>query len=100
MNACFEHDATPPPHFAELPLSRLYGPVIRTRDGSGRGQCLVCGALFSTLNSARRHHAASHGGEAARMACSICSREYKNEASLKEHLRFKHGIYQSNLPKR
>ena len=80
-----------------LDLSALHGRAIRL--AGGLGQCLVCGKRFSNYSKAVRHVNTVHSGADDSMECYVCKRSYKNDQTLKEHLRAAHKIFQRDLPK-
>ena len=57
-------------------------------------QCEVC-FKFIHKNTIYRHKKNQHGNSAP-VQCSQCERIFKNETSLKDHLRNSHNIYQNN----
>jgi ribosomal protein S27E len=65
----------------------------------GRGKCLLCGKVLSSISTARRHSDLSHGAQEA-VSCHLCDDTlFSHQGSLNNHLRRKHNIYQSVLAK-
>ena len=56
-----------------------------------------CGFCFKLIHpsSLKRHITNQHGDiENSQVLCEICNKFYKNEATVKEHKRIAHQIYQ------
>ena len=88
----------PHPESAVLNEDTFNNEVIRLLDGGGGGKCLRCGRTFSLFNSARRHFKTVHlhgklVGETP-VKCDLCHKTFRNDMSLKYHLRQTHSIYQ------
>jgi hypothetical protein len=68
--------------------------VVRILDGGGGGRCLRCGKTFTLFQSAKRHFKLVHTPIKPPPPCSICFRSFRNDMSLKHHLRTVHQVYQ------
>ena len=81
------------------PKSLELGPgeynIIKLEDGGTK--CVPCGKEFVSYHSARRHYQTTHSGRESSVECDLCPSVSKNRNSLQEHLRSKHGIYQSSV---
>ena len=61
-----------------------------------KGQCLVCGKILSNVYNAIRHYELNHtfSTASARSSCPICSKVFKRETAMKDHMRKVHKVYQ------
>jgi len=64
--------------------------ILKT--GSGF-TCAECGKEFNDQSNCRRHVKISHNHFAGELSCEYCQKTYKNNYSLKDHLRKTHGVY-------
>ena len=56
-------------------------------------QCPYC---YKSIHKATlRRHIKNQHGDAGSVKCNFCDGLFKNETSLKDHLRQKHNVYQS-----
>ena len=63
-------------------------------DPLGKTQCGFC-FKFIHPSSLKRHITNQHGDqENSQVQCDICNKLYKNEATVKEHKRIAHQVYQ------
>jgi len=59
--------------------------------------CLLCNKTIPRLDNAKRHIRLKHTQEEGSWACNICSKAYKNNLALDDHLRKVHGVYKTVL---
>ena len=59
-------------------------------------QCVPCGKVLSDYKSAKRHYITTHL-PAKSATCHICSKTYKNDQTVKAHMRGEHGISQKMI---
>ena len=63
-------------------------------DSGGKTQCGFC-FKFIHPSSFKRHVKNQHGTtDTSQVLCDVCNKLYKNEATMKEHKRITHNIYQ------
>jgi len=62
------------------------------KSGSGF-TCTECGKEFNDQSNCRRHVKISHNYSMDEISCDYCQKTYKNNYSLKDHLRKTHGVY-------
>jgi len=63
-------------------------------DAAGKTQCGFC-YKFIHPSSLKRHIRNQHGDNVgSQVSCDVCNKMYKNEATMKEHKRITHNIYQ------
>jgi len=55
--------------------------------------CAECGKEFNDQSNCRRHIKISHNFQVGELSCEYCQKTYKNNYSLKDHLRKTHGVY-------
>jgi len=55
--------------------------------------CAECGKEFNDQSNCRRHIKISHNYQVGELSCEYCQKTYKNNYSLKDHLRKTHGVY-------
>ncbi len=60
---------------------------------SGRGQCSICGRVFSIMRNARRHFTTMHMQKDTPIGCPICKKVFIRKELMKDHLRRKHKLY-------
>ena len=70
------------------------GRLCEILDSGGKTQCGFC-FKFIHPSSFKRHVKNQHGdGDSSQVICDVCNKFYKNEATMKEHKRITHNIYQ------
>ena len=63
-------------------------------DSLGKTQCGICFKFIHPC-SFKRHVKNQHGNtDSTQVLCDVCNKMYKNEATMKEHKRIAHKIYQ------
>jgi len=81
------------------PKSLELGPgeynIIKLEDGGSK--CVPCGKEFVSYHSARRHYQTTHSNRDSSIECDLCPSVAANRNALIEHLRGKHGIYNSSV---
>jgi len=70
------------------------GRLCEILDSGGKTQCGFC-FKFIHPSSFKRHVKNQHGdNDSSQVLCDVCNKFYKNEATMKEHKRIAHNIYQ------
>ena len=85
-----------PMGFCNLKKSNMWYPkkCFLPSDPSGKIQCGFC-MKFIHPCSFKRHVKNQHGDvSSGQVLCDVCNKFYKNEATMKEHKRIAHKIYQ------
>ena len=64
-------------------------------------QCMICGKVFATPGSAKRHFNMTHLGDSDVKSppCMVCGKRFKHLQTLKDHLRKIHQVYQAQYEK-
>jgi uncharacterized C2H2 Zn-finger protein len=82
--------------------SCLFIIVIKIADSNSisGNQCLICGKVFATPGSAKRHFDMTHLDMAEKsQPCFECGKRFRHSQLLKDHLRKTHNIYKAQYEK-
>jgi len=67
--------------------------IQKMGEGIANCVCTLCGKDFIQKSDAKRHIIAKHSGIQQQVACSICCKTFKNQQTVKSHMRQTHGYY-------